>query len=329
MENLNFNTDSLIEIANGHKEFIDFAAETLVHTLYAGLCGKYLNRDAAQRDQLTACFDLYDAMFRLTLRMNRLCPIYDEGFISHIAREAAKTGCGTWAGMAERELRDTIRRGLQKCSYGNTDINRSFAIDCHVHTKEGSGCAHYTRREMVESAIAEGLNGIVITEHDKLTPQEVIDELNADYAPFRVFSGIEVRVWGDDFLVLGIQDNILEKTNWDYHKLYQFVRENGGYIALAHPMRYWHGIDTNLYSWRPDALEIYSFNMDNISWQARQRALRLANALQTNIIANSDAHAADKYRYCNVLNRQPQSDSDLAQMLKDGAYRLGRVPVLK
>ncbi len=90
-------------------------------------------------------------------------------------------------------------------------------------------------------------------------------------------------------------------------------------------MRYWNGVDSNVISFKPDALELYSVNIDNISWASRQNALRLANALQVKVIANSDAHATDAFRYCNVFNKEPDSEQDLVRMLKDGAYRLGRV----
>ncbi len=268
------------DVIRGKCDFGDFAGDYLVNTLYSELCGEYLRGSGTRQERIEKCTDLYDTMFRLTLRMNRLCPIYDEGFISHIAREAIAIDSAAWEGVSEKELRGAIWERLKRCTGGNASENRGFAVDCHVHTSDGSGCARDGRRQMVESAIGNGLNGIVITEHNKLTSQDIIDGLNTEYAPFRIFSGIEIRIQGDDFLVLGLHDDILERKEWEYIELYQYVRERGGYIALAHPMRYWNGVDANVYSFRPDALELYSTNIDNISWQSRQNALRLANALQ-------------------------------------------------
>jgi histidinol phosphatase-like PHP family hydrolase len=317
-----FNADKVMAVIRGGLDFGNYAGEYLVDELYAELCGHYLSSGGSRQERIEVYAKLYDSLFRLTLRMNRLCPVYDEGFIAHIAREAIAHDGGAWEGIMERELCDAIRRRIQRINH-----NGGFAVDCHVHTSDGSGCARDNTRQMVESAIANGLNGIIITEHDRLTPQARIDEFNAAYAPFRVFSGIEIRIQGDDFLVLGLHDDILEQKKWEYTELFRFVRERGGYLALAHPMRYWNGVDANVYSFKPDALELYSVNLDNISWQARQNALRLANTLQARIIANSDAHATDAFRYCNVLEREPQDESELIQLLKEGAYRLGRVPV--
>jgi predicted metal-dependent phosphoesterase TrpH len=328
MEMDKLNLDNVKDVIFGKRDFGDFAGDCLVNALYSELCKEYLGRGGTREERIEACAELYDMMFRLTLRMNRLCPIYDDGFVAHIAREAIAINREAWEGVTEKELRGAIRERLKHCTEVGSSKDRGFAIDCHVHTHEGSPyCARDNIREMVESAIGNGLNGIIITDHDRLTPQNIIDGLNAEYAPFRIFAGIEIRIPNDDFLVLGLHDGILEKT-WGYIELHQYVQEQGGYIALAHPMRYWRGVDANVYSFRPDALEIYSTNMDNVNWQQRQGALRLANALQVKYLANSDAHATDAFRYCNVLEREPKDEKELIRLLKDRAYRLGRVPVL-
>jgi histidinol phosphatase-like PHP family hydrolase len=311
------NINDVVDFIHSQRSFTDFAGDYLVDSLYAELCGRYLTKEGTRREQLEYCAQLYELLFRLTLRMNRLCPVYDDGFIAHIAREALALNGGAWHGVTEKELRGILRQRIRE--------RQGFAVDCHVHTSDRSCCACHNAEQMAESAIAKGLNGIIITEHNVLTPQARIDELNAAYAPFRVFGGIEIRIQNDDFLVLGLHDEVLEQKKWNYIELHQYVREHDGYIALAHPMRYWNGIDSNVYSFRPDALEIYSVNMDNISWESRQNALRLANALQVKIIANSDAHATDALRYCNVFDKEPCDEGELIKLLKEGAYRLGRI----
>jgi predicted metal-dependent phosphoesterase TrpH len=329
-----FNLNKIEGLIDGKLDFRDFAWEMLIKDIYADFCERYLTRRGSLRERLNNCDRLYHDMFKITLRMNQLCPVYDTGFINHIAREAIALNGEAWQGVSENELHDLLLQRINRCTADNhvdTDISewQKFAIDCHVHTSNGSNCAVHSRRDMVETAISNGLDAIIITEHDRLTPQDEIDKLNKAYAPFRVFSGIEIRIAGDDFLVLGIHDEILEKKKWDYIELHRFVRERGGYLALAHPMRYWDGVDANVYSYRPDAVELYSVNMDNMRWEARQNALRLANTLQAHYIANSDAHAKDAFRYCNVLDKTPDDESEMISYLKRGYYRLGRVPVIK
>jgi len=41
-------------------------------------------------------------------------------------------------------------------------------FDLHTHTNRYSGCARATPQEMMEGAIRQGLDGVVITEHDTI-----------------------------------------------------------------------------------------------------------------------------------------------------------------
>jgi hypothetical protein len=82
-------------------------------------------------------------------------------------------------------------------------------IDLHVHTRERSPCACSSTDEMILAAVDRGLDGLVITDHDRLVPTEDLAYLNAKYAPFRVFGGIEVTTRGEHVLVLGVQDEAL------------------------------------------------------------------------------------------------------------------------
>jgi hypothetical protein len=305
----------------------EFAGDIITRDLYALLCETYLKEGKTKEEKIEQYAILYDMMFRLTMRMNRLCPIYDDGFIAHIAREALSLGEEIWSGVSERELMETLSHRLRHCAKTEKPGVSGYAVDCHVHTSDGSGCANHSAEQMAEAAIANNLDAIIITEHNKLTPQRRIDELNEKYAPFRLFSGIEIRIDGDDFLVLGLHDETLEQKMWNYPDLHRFVRQRGGYIALAHALRYWNGVDSNIFSFKPDALELYSVNIDNLSWHTRQNELKLANALQVKYIANSDAHSTDSYRYCNILEKAPQDETELIKLLKNGSYRLGKVPV--
>ncbi|MBE9507716.1 MAG: PHP domain-containing protein, partial [Chloroflexi bacterium] len=109
-------------------------------------------------------------------------------------------------------------------------------IDLHVHAKERSDCAIDGEEEIIRAAIAYGLGGLAFTDHQRLVPPERLAELNRRYAPFRVFGGIEITLLdGEDMLVLGVHDRELEARDWNYQDLFGFVREQNGFLALAHP----------------------------------------------------------------------------------------------
>ncbi len=111
-------------------------------------------------------------------------------------------------------------------------------IDLHVHTRDYSACGRSTAEEQIEAAIEAGLDAIVFAEHDTLFPLARIRKFNHTYAPFRIFSGIEMSViGGEHLLVLGVHDNVLEQRRWQYPDLYALNRE-GGFLAPNHPFRF-------------------------------------------------------------------------------------------
>jgi histidinol phosphatase-like PHP family hydrolase len=188
-------------------------------------------------------------------------------------------------------------------------------IDLHVHTSERSGCANVGEEYQIQSAIRAGLGGIAITDHDALVPREHLRALNERYAPFTIFTGIEVSAddlhWG----VLGIHDPALESRKWNYPDLLRFVREQGGFIYLAHPFRYRPVLYVDLDTYTPDGIELESLNTP-VSRQDDIRAI--AARLGLALLRNSDAHhhgAIGSYR--NVLPAPVKDDAELIAALND------------
>jgi predicted metal-dependent phosphoesterase TrpH len=200
-----------------------------------------------------------------------------------------------------------------------------MTIDLHVHTAERSSCGNSTEEEQIQAAINAGLDAIVFSDHDRLVPRKHLQELNDRYAPFRIFGGIEVGVWdwtlctSEHFLVLGIHDPLLESSSWTYPALYQFVREQNGFIAVAHLYRFRPISNLNLKRFPPDALEIDS---NNISPKLSQRLLALAEKLHLPGLSNSDAHHADLIgNHYNILDTPPLHEQELIQLLKAGQFQ--------
>ena len=94
---------------------------------------------------------------------------------------------------------------------GAAALRRALRGDCHAHTLASDGGA--TIREMAEAAIEVGHDYLVISDHsprltvangltaDRLLAQLAeIDELNAELAPFRILTGIEVDINEDGTL---------------------------------------------------------------------------------------------------------------------------------
>jgi histidinol phosphatase-like PHP family hydrolase len=191
-------------------------------------------------------------------------------------------------------------------------------VDLHVHTSERSGCARSTEEDQIRAAIKSGLDAIVITDHERLVPQDRLNALNAKYTPFWILSGIEIRFGVEDVLVLGVQDSAMEHRPWSYPELHAFVEERGGLLAIVHPFRYQDHIALDLDRCPPHALELHSHN---IPPQADPRIREVAGRLDVPMVSNSDAHhtsaIGDHY---NVLEEEPENEAELMAMLKVGAF---------
>jgi histidinol phosphatase-like PHP family hydrolase len=192
-------------------------------------------------------------------------------------------------------------------------------IDLHVHTKERSACGQSRAEEMVQAAIAFGLDGLAITDHHRLVPLDCLEELNRKYAPFRVFGGIEISVTeGEDVLVLGVRDSMLEMRNWSYPELFAFARKRDGFLVLAHPFRYHVTIDVDIERYPPDGIEVHSKNT-GVCDEPQIRAVLTCLGLLP--LYNSDAHHADHVGiYYNRLERVPRDERELVQILRAGDY---------
>jgi histidinol phosphatase-like PHP family hydrolase len=191
-------------------------------------------------------------------------------------------------------------------------------IDLHVHTQERSSCGKASEDAQVQAAIAAGLDAIVFTDHHRLAPLERLEALNQQYAPFRIFGGIEISAQGEDFLVLGLRHPDLESPDWSYPALYQFVRQHGGYIAMAHPFRYRANIELDIDQYIPDAIEARSPNTP----ADREIHIReIAARLGVPVLFNSDAHSTERLgTYYLQLNDFPSNEVELIASLKSGQF---------
>lgn len=192
-------------------------------------------------------------------------------------------------------------------------------VDLHTHASERSGCSGSTEEEMIRAAIAFGLDGLAFTDHGRLVPEARLRELNRQYAPFRVFGGIEITVLeGEDILIYGVRDAALNRSGWRYPELHSFARAHGGAVVVAHPLRYKDHVNLDLKQFKPDALEVHSINVGACD-EARIRAI--AAEAQCHVICTSDAHWSGHAGMYHVrLQRPVENGEDLADLIRRGAF---------
>ena len=79
-------------------------------------------------------------------------------------------------------------------------------FDLHMHTSRHSPDADSDPFVLVRAAIAAGLEGIVITEHDYLWTEEELQDLRASEPRLVILAGVEVTGRGGDVLCYGVRD---------------------------------------------------------------------------------------------------------------------------
>ena len=183
-------------------------------------------------------------------------------------------------------------------------------------------CSTANDDQMVRAAIEHGLDAIVFTDHNRLVPPARIEELNREFAPFKIFGGIEAPVAEEHVVVLGVHEPEIEDTWWEYPDLYDFVKQRDGLLIMAHPYRWSGELTINLYNYPPDAVEINSSNMGLCD---AQKIEQLIVELGCHRVINSDAHATELVGiFYNELDTTPATEKDLLEIIKSGSFKCCR-----
>jgi len=173
-------------------------------------------------------------------------------------------------------------------------------FDLHMHTARYSPDSIIDPWELIEQAQTVGLNGIVITEHDRLWPEAELEELRAKAPKLVILAGVEITGRGGDMLCYGVSDlsNLKRGTAW--RELTREVHRQGGVCVAAHPFRWGQPFDELLTEEgvQIDGIEMMSNNMDA---PLRKKADRfLADHPDYTTLGNSDAHEIEVVGHCRT-----------------------------
>lgn len=211
-------------------------------------------------------------------------------------------------------------------------------VDLHFHTcvpgrLRASALLDYDRRNaLIYQALQKGLDGICLTEHDRLWEADAARALYEEHG-LPVFRGMEVTTNYTDFghvLVYGLERYV--PGIYDVNKLAEVVRQEGAVMYLAHPFREvykWNGE-----SWMPSmsvteatglpvmrlshGLEV--FNGETLP-HGNEFARRVCHALGLPAVGGSDAHYAPGVGNCvTEFERTFQTQSDLLDELRSGRF---------
>lgn len=192
-------------------------------------------------------------------------------------------------------------------------------IDLHCHTKYSQD-NFLEPQTLISAALARGLDGVCITEHDSFEASSPI-ELLEDVSDFLVLRGVEISTDVGHILAFGIKDDTWSR--WPQRKylpvydILDSVHDQGGICVPAHPFRGYDSIGLSARSVGGfDAIETH--NGRDTADQTR-KAIKLAEELDLPGIGGSDCHHKQEVgRAYTVFDGQIRSIEDLVSAIKSG-----------
>jgi len=208
-----------------------------------------------------------------------------------------------------------------------------FIVDMHVHTVKGPSDSSLTPQELMEEARRIGLNGVNISEHDRVWDAYEMERFRQESGLF-ASRAMEVSTDLGHIIVVG-----LERYVPGIHKaadLRRVVTEAGGFMWLAHPFRHFFDPVHFLRDGRqmPDQTSeqaarlpvlalVDELEVANGACTAQENAfaLSVARVLGKRGIGSSDAHSTHGLGCFTTVFEQPLADQrDLIAELRAGRY---------
>lgn len=194
----------------------------------------------------------------------------------------------------------------------------TFKLDMHVHTKY-SGDNDAEPEDVLEVAIAKGLDGIVFTEHYSYEASWYVEELSEKYRNvISIFRAVEFSSAQGHCLIFGLNTDNLLKHHADIHEVIAVVRMHGGVVIPSHPYRGYNSLGHVLKTTEGfSAIEGYNgCNMHGMN----EQAVLVAKELNLPFTGGSDAHRPEDVGSCYTLFYEPVTEENLIMLLKSGRY---------
>ncbi|MBM4249249.1 MAG: PHP domain-containing protein [Euryarchaeota archaeon] len=173
-------------------------------------------------------------------------------------------------------------------------------FDLHLHTTH-SPDGEMTPTDLVRTAVAKGLGGVALTDHNSTRGIREAREAAAGFPGFLVVPGIEVSTKGGHIIGLGIDAPVA--SGLEVPETVERIRALGGLPVASHPYRRFTGIGEDcIRSARFGAVEVLNGRSPS---RKNLRACRLALELRLGLSAGSDGHRTSEVGRCYVV---PESD---------------------
>jgi len=195
-------------------------------------------------------------------------------------------------------------------------------IDLHVHS-HFSYDSVITPEDLVFYARRQGLNGVAITDHDRIDGAQKI----AKTIDILVISGVEITSLNGHIIGLNVQEEIPKKLSSD--ETVDKIHEAGGIAIACHPMTFFKGSLRKHANAKFDAVEVV-----NASAFPFKHSVKCAKKLALNLgiaqVGGSDAHYGPEIGYgYTIVDAELEGEQIIKAITKKLSQPSGKAIPLK
>ena len=192
-------------------------------------------------------------------------------------------------------------------------------IDLHVHTRE-SGDNDADPEELIEQALARGLDGIAITEHYSYEASEHAERLREKCrGDLLVLRGVELSAAEGHCLVFGVNTDLLSLKFAPVRDVVQQVVGAGGVVIPSHPYRGGNSLGELVLD-LPGISGIEGYNGANMH-AMNKKAIETAGKLALPFTGGSDAHNPAEVGSCYTEFDDTVTYENFLSLLRAGRFR--------
>ncbi len=212
-------------------------------------------------------------------------------------------------------------------------IYSSMSIfDLHVHTRRYSGCSFIQYEDVIDQAVAAGIDGLALTEHGMRWPDEEFEKLRLAAAGMGIvlINGQEIHARDaqgrseGEYLIFGLTRS-LTRTKTAV-KLIETAHKEGGVVIAAHPYKlsrggrsHYYGAGDLIYKLKLDGIELYHPDHSETAMRKVQKAMELLNIPGT---GGSDAHKILNIgSYVTIFQNIVANEGDFLREIRAGRLR--------
>lgn len=204
-------------------------------------------------------------------------------------------------------------------------------FDLHIHTTAYSACSVMSPDEAAIAAKRAGLDGICLTEHNKIWTAEDAAALARKH-DLVVIRGVEITTTGGDIVAFGIEEEPDEM--WTPAMLKERVDRSDGLAIAAHPFRGFLlfgfsslSMDIKQAADNPTFSSVHALEICNgmVTDEENELAGKVADELNLIKVGGSDAHKPESVGTCvTEFEDEIRNERDLIKAILAGSFQLKR-----